>query len=251
MAWCRFHERELLMPQVLTTNGLILCPHGGKGTTTPMHPKWQINGGTVLVEGDSGFLACPFFQCPCTSYQLQSMGLNATEIDGQKVILVTDFNHSSTGLPLLMADFHQTFDESTPAPVPAGQPAPPASAALADFSSPVVMASPPLIPFSVSLTQVPVTVTFTMTTAHPLCWILMLIDEATGESKELTNGVPGATVQPWGGKWTVPSQTIVVTLTPFFIQSLGPPPTKHHLFLTGVSRRGFSGHAEAIIVVSP
>src|SRR5712691_5955792 len=124
------------MPQVLTTNGLIFCPHGGKGISTPLHPKWQINGGTVLVEGDTGILLCPFLLCPCVGYTLKSMGLNATEIDGQKVILVTDFNESKTGLPLVMADFHQTFDQSTPAPVPAGQAAPPPSAAMADFVTP-------------------------------------------------------------------------------------------------------------------
>ena len=239
------------MPQVLTTNGLLFCPHGGKGTTTPLHPKWQINGGTVLVEGDMGILACPFFPCPCVGYQLTSMGLNATTIDGQKVILVTDFNQSKTGLPLVMADFHQTFDESTPAPVPAGQAAPPPSAALADFLSPKVVTFTPTLPFSVQYTKIPTVVTFTMTSDHPLQWILTLIDEATGSSKNLTNGDSGATVQPSGGKWAVPSQTIVVTMTPDYIVQLGAPPTKQHLFLTGVSQRGFSGHAEAIIVVGP
>ena len=42
------------MPQVLTTNATIMCPHGGLGSTVPAIPKWQINGGYVAVEGDSG-----------------------------------------------------------------------------------------------------------------------------------------------------------------------------------------------------
>lgn len=239
------------MPQVLTTNGLILCPHGGKGTTTPLHKKWQVNGGTVNVEGDPGFLACPFLPCPCVGYTLKSMGLNATQVDGQKVILVTDFNQSQTGLPLVMADFHQTFDQTTPAPVPAGQPAPPASAAMADFVSPKVTVTPNVFPFSILYTKTPVVLNFTMTTDHPLLWILTLINESTGKSKNLTSGDSGVTVLPSGGQWTTPVQPVVVTLTPTYVQSLGSAPTKHHLFLTGVSQRGFSDHAEAIIVVGP
>jgi hypothetical protein len=240
------------MPQVLTTNGLILCPHGGKGITTPMHPKWQINGGTVAVEGDTGILLCPFIPCQCVGYQLKSMGLNATQIDGEKVILVTDFNQTVTGLPLVMADFHQTFDQSTPAPVPPGQTAPPPGAAMADFLSPVVTPTVQILPpFVYSSTPGPVIVNFTMTTDHPLRWILTLINESTHKGTDLTNGAPGATVQPSGGQWTTPIQTIEVTMQAPFIKALGPAPTRHHLFLTGVSQRGFSGHAEAIIDVQP
>ena len=239
------------MPQVLTTNGLILCPHGGKGLSMPPNRKWTVNGGTVLVEGDMGTLACPFLPCQCGGYQLKSMGLNATQIDGKKVILVTDFNETFTGLPLVMADFHQTFDQSTPAPVPAGKPAPPPSAALADFLSPKVT---PVIATYVfdSTTQLPnpLPITFSTTTDHPLMWILTLINEATHKGTNLTNGAAGVTVQPSGGKWSDPSQTIAVALTAGFISSLGSPGMKHHLFLTGVSQRGLSGHAEAIIAVN-
>ena len=239
------------MPQVLTTNGLILCPHGGKGTTRPLHKKWQVNGGTVNVEGDPGVLACPFLPCPCVGYTLQSMGLNATQIDGQKVVLVTDFNRTKTGLPLVLADFHQTFDQSTPAPVPSGQTAPPPAEALADFVSPLVLPPAQSFLFSVQNTKVPVVFSFTMTTNHPLQWFLVLINEAKGTSRDLTNGDNGVTVQPSGGKWILASQPIVVTLTPAYIVALGLPPTRHHLFLTGVSQRGFSGHAEASIEVGP
>ena len=62
---------------------------------------------------------------PCTGYQLRSMGLNATQIKGERVILATDFNQTCTGLPLTMIETHQIIDNSTPAPIPDGQPAPP------------------------------------------------------------------------------------------------------------------------------
>jgi hypothetical protein len=239
------------MPQVMTSNGLILCPHGGKGLSAPPNPKWKINGGTVLVEGDTGVLACPFIPCLCVGFQLKSMALNATQIDGKKVILVTDFNQTFTGLPLVMAEFQQTIDQSTPAPVPPGQAAPPPAAAMADFLSPIVTPVIATYPFNYTgNTPDPLIVKFSMTTDHPLLWMLTLINEFTHKGTNLTNGAPGVTVQPSGGKWTVPSQTIDVTMAATFVKSLGPPLMKHHLFLTGVSQRGFSGHAEAIIVVS-
>jgi hypothetical protein len=237
------------MPQVLTTNATIMCPHRGLGSTVPAIPKWQINGGYVAVEGDSGTLSCPFGLFPCTGYQLRSMGLNASEIDGRKVILVTDFNQSLTGLPLVMTEFHQTFDDSTPAPIPAGQPAPPPSDEMADLSKPVV--TPPLqtFPFSISTTQAPVVATFNLTAAHPLRWVLTLINTTLRRHSDLTNGAPGAAVVPANGQWSTPSLTVTVTLTPAFLAALTPG--THHLFLTAISRRGLSQHAEVILAVSP
>jgi hypothetical protein len=235
------------MPQVLTTNALILCPHAGKGTTLPNHRKWQINNGYVAVEGDQGTLACPFVPLPCGGYQLKSMGLNATQIDGQKVILVTDFNLTQTGLPLVMAEFHQTFDNSTPAPIPEGQPAPAATPEMADFDSPTVAPVFQTMPFSIT-TPVPVVFTFTMTAKHPLQWVLTLINEPLKRSVDLRNGLPGATVVPSGGQWTTPSLTVTVTLTPVFMTALTVG--NHHLYLTSVSKRGLSGHAEALLAVS-
>src|SRR5918999_4208540 len=126
------------MPQVLTTHALILCPHAGKGTTIPSHPKWQISGGFVAVEGDTGFLACPYVPLPCGSYQLGSMGLNATQIDGRKVILVTDFNQSATGLPLTIMETHNVIDDSTPAPLSVGKPVPPLAPVMTDVTKPLV-----------------------------------------------------------------------------------------------------------------
>jgi len=238
------------MPQVLTTNALIVCPHGGLGTTAPMHPKWSVNDGKVAVEGDTGILSCPFIPLPCAGYKLQSMGLNATQIDGQKVILVTDFNQSFTGLPLVMTEFHQTFDESTPAPIPSGQTAPPPSPEMADFDKPIVVTPTLMIP--VPLTPpppAPVFVTFTLTSAHPLRWILTLINEPEKTNADLTNGWPGAVIAPSGGDWTTPSLTVTISLPPTSVAALAPG--KHHLFMTGVSKRGLSGNAECILDVTP
>src|ERR1051326_5236054 len=133
------------MPKPLTTNAQILCPHGGIGTSIPSDPKWTINNGFVLLENDTGTLACPYLPYPCIGYQLKSMGLNATQIDGRKVILDTDFNQTFTGLPLFITEFHQTIDNSTVAPIPSGQDAPPLSPELADTVRPVVTAVPPAL----------------------------------------------------------------------------------------------------------
>jgi len=237
------------MPQVLTTNATIMCPHGGLGSTVPTIPKWQINGGYVAVEGDAGVLDCPFGLFPCVGYQLDSMGLNATEIDGRKVILVTDFNKSITGLPLFMTEFHQTFDESTPAPIPAGQPAPPPSDEMADLSKPVVTPPLQIFPFSISTTPAPVVATFNLVTAHPLRWMLTLINTTLKKKWDLTKGAPGVTVVPANGQWSTPTLTVTVTLTPAFVAALTVG--THYLFLTAISRRGLSDYGEAQIGVSP
>ena len=238
------------MPQVLTTNALITCPHGGVGTTTPLHPKWTVNNGFVSVEGDNGVLACPFLPLPCIGYRLQSMGLNATQIDGQKVILVTDFNQSFTGLPLLMAEFHQTFDHSTPAPIPAGEGAPPPSPELADLVAPVVITPSATIP--VLLTPpppAPVAVSFTLTSPHPLKWILTLINEPEKTHLDLTNGWPGAVITPVGGDWSTPTLTVNIALPSTAVAMLVPG--KHHLFMTAVSKRGLSSNTECVLDVQP
>jgi hypothetical protein len=241
------------MPQVLTTNALVLCPHGGPGQTlSAQASKWQVSGGGVAVEGDTGVIACPFLPLPCASYTLKSMGLNATQIDGKKVILVTDFNQSTTGLPLVMAEFHTTFDQSTPAQVAPGQPALPDAASLADFAAPVVVATPivPAPTFVLSTSTPPVmTATFTIASNHPLRWILTLLDAPKALSIDLTNGGANVEVSPSGGKWNSPTLTIVVTLQAAFLVSLSAGDS--HLFLTAVSKRGLSGHAEAVITVTP
>lgn len=237
------------MPQVLTTNALILCPHGGKGTTVASDPKWQISGGFVAVEGDTGVLACPFVPLPCGGYQLRSMGLNATQIDGRKVILVTDLNLSSTGLPLTMMETHQVIDDSTPAPLPAGQPVPPLAPAMTDVTKPLVTCVPAALAFN-SITALPPTLTtaFTLSTAFPLKWILTLINETEKTNANLTNGLPPAlNVHPSGGAWNFPTQTITLNMTLAFLATLAPG--LHRFFMTGVNQRGFTGFAEMILTV--
>ena len=237
------------MPQLLTTNALILCPHGGKGTTIAGHPKWQISGGFVAVEGDTGVLACPFVPLPCGGYQLQSMGLNATQIDGRKVILVTDFNQSTTGLPLRMMETHKVIDDSTPGALPAGQPVPPLAPAMTDVTKPLVTCVPAALTFN-STTALPpaLTAAFSLSTAFPLKWRLTLINETEKTKADLTNGLaPALNVQPSGGGWNFPTQTITVNMTLAFLTTLAPG--LHRFFMTGVNQRGFTGFAEMILTV--
>jgi hypothetical protein len=237
------------MPQVLTTNALILCPHGGKGTTIASDPKWQISGGFVAVEGDTGVLACPYGPMPCAGYQLQSMGLNATQMDGRKVILVTDFNQSVTRLPMTIMETHNVIDDSTPAPLPAGEPVPPLSPAMTDLTKPLVTCVPAALAFN-STTALPpnLTAAFTLSSAFPLKWTLTLINETEKTSADLTDGLPPAlNVQPFGGVWNLPTQTITVNMTLAFLASLAPG--LHRFFMTGVSQRGLTGFAKMTLTV--
>ncbi len=236
------------MPQLLTTNAVITCPHGGIGTTTPATPYWSAQGGTVCAEADVGTLSCPFI-VPCVGYTLKSMGLNATTVGGRKAILATDFQQSITGLPLSIVETHNTYDNSTPAPIPAGGSAPPLSPALSDNTKPAVVAVPPAVPF-VTSTMLPPTapVTFTLLHPYPLQWILTLINGTTGVNADITDGLPGVTVTPTGGSWNSPALTVMATMTAAFMAALSPG--MHYLYMTGVSQRGLSSYAQATITVS-
>lgn len=236
------------MPQVLTTNATITCPHAGVGTTTPSSQDWTVSGGAVIVEQDRGTLACPFV-VPCVGYTLRSMGLNASEISHRKVILVTDFNQTDTGLPLTMVEHHQAFDESSPAAIANGAAAPAIVPAMADLVAPIVSGAPPAAVFNTT-TQLPVTIpiTFTLSSAFPMQWVLTLISEPTGSSQDLTNGAVGAVVAPAGGGWSSPSLPVIVTLMLPFLSALAPG--AHHFYMTGVSERGLTGLGEVILTVS-
>ncbi len=240
------------MPQVVTTNTQILCAHLTPATKhPPLAPLWAIDGGTVLVEGDSGsFLSCPSsFQCG--GYHLLSMGLNATEVTGKKVILVTDFNRTSSGLPITMIEIHPVFDETTPAAIPDGQPAPPLPPEMTDLVKPVVSASLTSQTFTKSTSSPPsVVVTFTLTSAHPMLWILTQIDEPEQNTNDRTNVQPGGmTVTPSGGVWSASPLNITLTMTAAFMATLMPG--IHRFFLTGVSLRGLSSFAELELTVAP
>lgn len=246
------------MPQVLTTNAVITCPHGGLGRSISKNPIWLVNSGAVLVENDTGSLSCPFVIHPCLGYQLRSMQLNATKIQGQQVVLATDFNQTFTGLPLLIQESHPVFDDSLPASLPAGltasspsesgaeSPLPPA---LADTQPPTVQGLPPLLVFN-SMTMQPqsLTIVFRLATKYPRQWILTFINGVVKQNLDATSGLPGMMVMPAGGGWRSPSLVINVNLTAVFMAGLGVG--QHFFYLTGVSQRGLSGFAEVKLTVT-
>jgi hypothetical protein len=236
------------MPKVLTTTATIQCPHGFPGTTTPSTPYVNVQGGYVTVEGDVGTLSCTF-NPPCVGYTLASMGLNASSIGGRKVILSTDFQKTVTGLPLSIVETTTMIDDSTPAALPAGAASAPLAPELLDTAPPVVVAVPPSVPF-VTTTMLPPSapVVFTLTSAFPLSWNLVLLNGTTGAHLDVTNGVPGLVVTPPGGSWPSPTLVVTATMTAVFMAALSPG--MHWLYMTGVSKRGLSAFARASIVVS-
>jgi len=239
------------MPQVLTTNAKIVCPHLGQGTTLNTSTHWTVDGGYVALDGDTGTLSCTFTP-PCASYVLQSMGLNAVQMDGRKVMLVTDFTKSITGIPLVITEIHKVLDDSTPAPLPVGQPAPPLPPAMADRTPPVVQLTVPPLDFHTLVTPpVPVTATFALSATYPLQWILSLIHEGVpGGNVDLTNGITGmALVSPAGGNWDSPMLIVNVTLQGAFVATF--PPGQHDLYLTGITQRGLSAYAKGSFQVGP
>jgi hypothetical protein len=237
------------MPQVLTTNALILCPHMGVGTSIPSDPKWSVNGGMVLLENDAGTLACPFVPCPCVGYTLRSMGLNATEVDGRKVILVTDFNQTLSGLPLTITEFHQTFDDSVPGALPPGYSTSASPPELADATKPVVTALPAPLGFNSEFSVPPVLMSgFTLFSQHPLKWMLTLINGTTGLHLDATNGLPGLVVLPPGGVWASPALAVTLTLTAPFMAGQGIG--RHQLYMIAVNRRGLNNYAAVNLVVT-
>jgi hypothetical protein len=235
------------MPQVMTTNANVFCPHGFRGQTTLFEPTWMVNGGFVLAEGDSGQIPCTFI-VPCVGYTLRSMGLNQTFLGTRRVILTTDFNQTFTGLPLLIAETHTTFDNSTAAPVPPGQPGAAVPPELADLIPPIVTAAPPVLAFS-TLAPLPQATTFTLTTDHPNLWVLTMLNEPTGNNADITNGLPpGLVVAPAGGVWDAPALTVTLAMTNVFMAALGPG--LHHFVMTGVSQRGLTGSVDVVLTVS-
>jgi hypothetical protein len=236
------------MPQILTTSAQIFCPHNGKGTTISSAPIWQIDSGFVTVENDVGVLSCPFAPLPCGGYQLRSMGLNASQINGRKVILVSDFNQTYTLLPLRIIESHQVLDDSTPAPLQPGQSAQPLSPELADSVPPVVAPALQVLAWPSTPPGPPLVVTFTLTTTFPLLWTLILISTPTKQKFELTNGIPSQVqVAPAGGAWPSSTFTVTVTLSPTFLAGLGKGP--QDMYMTAVSKRGLSIYGQATITV--
>lgn len=251
------------MPQVLTTNALITCPHAGVGLSLPLDlpPKWMVNGGAVLLENDGGVFPVPPAPAACWGiphcggYTLKSMGLNTTRVSGRRVILVTDFNQTFSRIPLIILPApldisRPTVDDSTAAYIPNGQSVPTLTPDLADLVAPVVNATPKTLAFNAPNTPPVASITFTLVSAHPLKWVLTLLNEPLKSHKDLTNGdPPGLTVTPSsGGAWNNSPLTVTVMMTAAYMASLTPD--KHHFYMTGVSRRGLSKFDEAVLTTA-
>jgi hypothetical protein len=242
------------VPKVLTTNALIQCPHLTVGQSVSSDPTWSVDGGFVLVEGDRGlFPPCPS-QVQCNGYTLRSMGLNATQIKGKKVILATDFNQTDSGLPLTIQETqNKVKDDTSPAPIPDGQDAPPLPPPLADETKPSVVVAPPgPLVFSLAAGPPPTLgATFTLTSAHPLKWILTLIHDVPGGSVDrLNDSQPaGLTLTPSDSAWNVSPLTISLSMTKAYMGTLVAG--AHRFFMTGVSQRGISKFVELVLTVNP
>ncbi len=248
------------MPRVLTTKAKISCPHGGTGTSTAVPPPRQatVDGGLVLLDGDSGLIPCPNV-VPCASYLLTSMALNSTHVDGRNVMLVTDFVQSATGFPLTVSEAHAVFDRTPPpgAPAPAGPGPPEIPPELREDDTPTVTVTPPQLPFSIATfgtagTPPMLVFTFSVHSEFPRRWTLFHVSPPT-TFVDVTNGLPpGISVSPAGGAWAESQKllTVVVTVTGLYASSL-PPSLDHSFVLTAINHRGLSAFAEAKIKVTP
>jgi len=242
------------MPQVLTTNAVILCPHAGAGLSTPTDRKWTVNSGTVLLDGDTGALTCLFIP-PCLGYNLQSMKLNATQVDGRNVMLVTDFTQSFTGFPLTMTEVHQTYDNSSPAPIPSGGSIPATPPQLQESDQPKVTVVPPTLLFSLSAFSSsggePVTLPmeFVLESQYPNRWLLTMLNVPARSSTEITNGLPPAiVVAPPGGGWPDAALSVTVSLQGVYLATLAQG--KYYFVLTALNVRGKSSYAQATLTVT-
>jgi hypothetical protein len=236
----------------MTQNATVQCAHGTPGQSTPLvqPAKWLVNDGAVLLENDTGDFPLCVFNPPCKKYILKSMGLNATTVDGRRVILVTDFQQSVTALPMTITETHQVYDDTSPAGLTDGGPPPPADPEMTDLIAPVVVAAPPALAYNIAtMSPAPLPVTFSLTSAHPMQWVLTFLNGVGSTSEDATNGLPtGLVPAPPGGAWTTPQLVVAVMLMSSFFASAGQG--LHHLYMTGVSKRGLSGFAEVKINVT-
>jgi hypothetical protein len=233
---------------------VILCPHAGAGTSVPRDPKWIVNDGPVLLDGDAGTLACLFIP-PCIGYDLKSMKLNATQVDGRNVMLVTDFTQSFTGFPLTMTELHQTYDNSSPAPIPTGGPIPATPPQLQESDQPKVTVVPPTLLFSLSAftssggEPVMLPMEFVLESQYPNRWLLTMLSVPTNSSTEITNGLPPAiVVAPPGGGWPDAVLSVTVSLQGVYLATL--PVGTYYFVLTALNVRGKSSYAQATLTVT-
>ena len=235
------------MPRILTTKATVTCVHGSPGTSIagPTTGFWNIDGGLVLVENDTGVIVPKPPLCWCKAYTLQSMGLNATNIAGRRVILETDFNLSDVGVPLLFLQSHPVMDNSTPTPLPPLGPIPPLPPAMLDTVKPVVTPSVADSAFSKTSGPPTLSVDFTLASAFPLRWILTRVGKSPSLSDHedlIKSKPPGATLSPSDGGWNTPSLTVTLKMLATYMTTLKE--TDHHFYMTGVSQRGLTGTGE-------
>jgi hypothetical protein len=248
------------MPKALTTNAVITCPHGGVGTSMPLPPPRivTVNGGSLLLDGDQGTLSCTNV-VPCVGYSLRSMGLNATTVQGRKVMLVSDLIQSQTGFPLTVVETHPVTDKTLPGTPPAsGAVVPPE---LEEDDTPTVSVMPGELPFSIagfgsSGAPPALPFVFTLTSSYPLRWTLFQVPPPPlppppgTAAGDVTAGVPGAViVAPAGGVWAGSPLVVSVTVQGAYAATLAPGVT-HSFVLTAVNKRGFSAFAQANVKVS-
>jgi len=243
------------MPRILTTNATIRCPHSGLGSSIPISqpPKYFIQGGAILLDGDQGMIIGCQNPVLCATYMLRSIQLNAVFVDDRQVMLVTDFVQSNTGFPLTLQETHPAFDNTTPTPLPIGA-EPEIPPELREDDQPQAVITPPQLAFSLggfSTSGQPLTLpyVFTLRSQFPRRWTLW----QTGPpaiSKEITNGMPPAnTVVAPGGEWSRSPLTVSMTITGAYASSLSLG--DHSFVLTAINHRGLWAMAEAKLTVTP
>jgi hypothetical protein len=234
------------MPRVLTTNAIIMCPHGGVGTTIPTGPAFA-RGGAMCLDGDVGTLSCVMIP-PCLGYNLQSLKLNSTYVMGRHVMLETDYIQSFTGFPLTVVETHTVYDETPPPGMTFPDSGPPPE--LKQDDKPVGTVAPPAMAFSLT-TQMPAVMPFVFTamSRHPRSWSIWHVGPPMIK-RDLTNGSPlGITTMPAGGRWVSPQLVITMTVTAAYASTLMPGP--HIFVLSAANHRGLSAMAQAILTVGP
>jgi hypothetical protein len=245
------------MPNILTTNAQVFCPHGGRGTSIPTDLRWTINGGTVLLDGDQGGIAgCLLLVAPCVKYDLRSMRLNATSVGGRPVMLTTDLVLTNTGFPVVMVETHQVIDNSVPAPIPVGQPAPALPPELGELDKPTVVAVPSSAVMSMTGPELFKIVTFTLGSRFPKGWLLTFARKKPpgvplAPVEDWTAGVSGrVNVTPSGGTWDEVALTVVVKILRSLFLSLVDN-DENYLTLTGFNQRGLAGYAQVLVKKTP
>ena len=244
------------MPLIMTKNAIVTCPHGGTGTNIPTQNKVFVKDSPVMVDGDSGsVLGCMLpltMGLPCKSYQLNSMKLNSTYIDGKNIMLITDYVLSDTGYPLIISETHFVEDNTTPAPLKPGeepsfppfllnlikpqvQIAPPSSYKYSISGVSGLSKPPPLTPF-----------VFTLMSTFPLKWKLTELLQPD-VIKDLTdnNMVTIMMGGKKGGEWNDNILKANLKIPKTEILSIG----KYYFTMTAIDQRGNADYANAEIKV--